>query len=175
MRSTLLTGFNLRTMLWSSLAWTMKIRYFTRWCSWSGTKIRVEKCITFGRKKSTTSSVQFLPKLIINNSLVPTVEKNNSFKYLGRFFNYSMDNVDHMSVLLNTINDLMMKVYCLPCHPKDKLLLYHRFAQSKLSWHLTIADLSKTWVIENSDSIVIGYVRKWLELRKCYYQFSDLE
>ena len=28
----------------------------------------------------------------------------------------------------------------------------------------TIADLSKTWVIENLDSIVSGYVRKWLEL-----------
>ena len=29
---------------------------------------------------------------------------------------------------------------------------------------MTIADLSKTCVIENSDSIVTGYVRKWLEL-----------
>ena len=114
--------------------------------------------------KSTTSSVQFLPKLIINNSLVPTVERNNSFKYLGRFFNFSMDNTDHMSALLSTINDLMMKVDCLSCHPKNKLLLYHRFVLSKLSWHLTIADLSKTWVIENLDSIVTGYVRKWLEL-----------
>ena len=127
-------------------------------------KIRVDKCITFGIKKSTTSSVQFLPKLIINNSLVPTVERNNSFKYLGRFFNFSMDNTDHMSALLSTINDLMMKVDCLPCHPKNKLLLYHRFVLSKLSWHLTIADLSKTWVIENLDSIVSGYVRKWFEL-----------
>ena len=88
----------------------------------------------------------------------------NSFKYLGRFFTYSMDNTDHMSALLSTINDLMMKVDCLPCHPKNKLLLYHRFVLSKLSWHLTIADLSKTRVIENLDSIVTGYVRKWLEL-----------
>ena len=127
-------------------------------------KIRVDKCITFGIKKSTTSSVQFLLKLIINNSLVPTAERNNSVKYLGRFFNFSMDNTDHMSALLSTINDLMMKVDCLPCHPKNKLLLYHRFVLSKLSWHLTIADLSKTRIIENLDSIVTGYVRKWLEL-----------
>ena len=127
-------------------------------------KIRVDKCITFGIKKSTTSSVQFLPKLIINNSLVPTVERNNSFKYLGGFFNFSLDNTDHMSALLSIINDLVMKVDCLPCHPKNKLLLYHRFVLSKLSWHLTIADLGKTWVIENLDSIVTGYVRKWLEL-----------
>ena len=69
-----------------------------------------------------------------------------------------------MAALLSTINDLMMKVDCLPCHSENKLLLYHRFVLSKLSWHLTIADLSKTWVIENLDSIVTGYVRKWLEL-----------
>ena len=58
----------------------------------------------------------------------------------------------------------MMKVDCLPCHPKNKLLLYHRFVLSKLSRHFTIADLSKTWVIENLYSIVTGYMRKWLEL-----------
>ena len=124
------------------------LNHFTRWCNCSGMKIRVDKCNTFGTKKSTTSSVQFLPKLIINNSLVSTVERNNSFKYIGRFINFSMDNTDHMSVLLSTINDLMRKVDCLPCHPKNKLLLYHRFVLSKLSWHLTIADLSKNWVIE---------------------------
>ena len=75
-----------------------------------------------------------------------------------------MDNTDHMSAPLSTINDLVMKVNCLPCHPKNKLLLYHHFVLSKLSWHLTIANLSKTWVIENLDNIVASYVRKWLEL-----------
>jgi len=29
---------------------------------------------------------------------------------------------------------------------------------------LTIADLSKTWVIDNLDNIITSYVRKWLEL-----------
>ena len=85
--------------------------------------------------------------------------------YLGCFINYSMDNSDHTSTLLSTIKDLMMKIDCLACHPKNKLLLYHRFVLSKLSWHWTIADLSKTWVIENLDSIVTSCMRKWLELQ----------
>ena len=127
-------------------------------------KIRVDKCVTFGIKKSATSSVQFLPKLTLINSLVPTVESDKSFKYLGRYFNFNMDNNDHMSTLLSTIKDLMIKTDNLPCHPKYKLLLYHRFVLSKLSWHLTIADLSKTWVVDNLDNIVTSYVRKWLEL-----------
>ena len=98
------------------------------------------------------------------NSLVPTVESNKSFKYLGRYFNFNMDNNDHISTLLSTIKDLMIKTDGLPSHPKFKLLPYHRFVLSKLSWHLTIADLSKTWVIDNLDNIVRSYVRKWLEL-----------
>ena len=67
----------------------------------------------------------------------------------------------------------MLKIDCLPCHLKNKLLLYHRFVLSKLSWHLTIADLSKTWVVENLDSKVLRIVRQWLELPICS-TFSSL-
>ena len=35
---------------------------------------------------------------------------------------------------------------------------------SKLSWHLTVADLSKTWVVQNLDNIVTEYIRQWLVL-----------
>ena len=69
-----------------------------------------------------------------------------------------------MSDLLGTTDSLMSKINDLPCHPKNKLLLYHRFLLSKLSWNLTIADISKTWIIDNLDSIVSKYIRQWLEL-----------
>ena len=36
-----------------------------------------------------------------------------------------------------------------------------------MSWHFTVADLSKTWVSENPDNSVASYVRKWLELPVC--------
>ena len=68
------------------------LNHFTCWCNWAGMKIKVDKCVTFGIKRSATSSVQFLPKLTLNNSLVPTVESHKSFKYLRRYFNFNMDN-----------------------------------------------------------------------------------
>ena len=123
-------------------------------------KIRFEKCVTFKIKKSATSSFQFLLKLTLNNSLVPTVESNKSFTYLGRYFNFNMDSNDHMPTPLSTIKDLMIKTDSLPCHLKYRLLLHHRLVLSKLSWHLTIADISNTWVIDNLDNIVTNYVRK---------------
>ena len=33
-----------------------------------------------------------------------------------------------------------------------------------MSWHITIADISKTWVIQNLDNTVAKYSRQWLEL-----------
>ena len=69
-----------------------------------------------------------------------------------------MDNCEHKSILLDTLSDLLNKIDVIPCHPKNKLLLYHRYTLSKLSWHLTIADLNKTWVVENLDSAVTRYI-----------------
>ena len=108
--------------------------------------------------------MQYLPKLFINQVTVPTVNIRKSFKYLGRFFNFSMDNFDHLSEVLQLVTDLMRKLDDIPCHPKNKLLLYHRFVLSKLSWHFTIAGLGKTWVTENIYNLVSKYIRQWLEL-----------
>ena len=126
--------------------------------------ICVDKCSSFGIRKYATSSVQFLLKLIINNDLVPTVKIGESFNYLGRHFPCSMQNFEHKTILLDTITDLLTKIDNTPCHPKNKLLLYPRFVLSKISWYFTIADLSKTWVVENLDNSVGMYVRRWFEL-----------
>ena len=68
------------------------LNHFTRWCSWAGMIIRVDKCSTFGMKRASASYVHYLPKLLINKRVVPEVENGKSFRYLGRFFNYFMDN-----------------------------------------------------------------------------------
>ena len=130
------------------------LNHFTRWCTWANMIIRVDKCSTFGIRKSSTASMQYLPKLFINQVTVPTVDIGKSFKYLGHFLNFSMDKFDHLSEVLQLVTDLMRKLDDIPCHRKNKLLLYHRFVLSKVSWHFTIADLGKTWVTENIDNLV---------------------
>ena len=87
-----------------------------------------------------------------------------SFRYLGRYFDFNMSNNQHMSELSSLVQDLMCDIDEEPLHPKNKLLLYSRYVLSKLSWHFTVADISKTWIIANLDSIVNGYIRKWLEI-----------
>ena len=126
--------------------------------------IRVDKCSTFGIKKQLTKSIQYLPKLFVNNCLVPRVEIGESFRYLGRYFNFNMSDNDHKSEILDTLTHFLNKIDQLPLHPKNKIRLYSQYLLSKISWHFTISDIGKTWVNETPDPIVSKYIRKWLEL-----------
>ena len=126
--------------------------------------IRVDKCSTFSIKKALTKSIQYLPKLIINNNLVPAIKREKSFCYLGRYFDFEMSNNEHKSELISNLTKLMKDIDLKPLHSKNKIIVYSRYVLSKLSWHLTIADLSKTWISENLDTIVNQHVRKWLKI-----------
>ena len=137
---------------------------FSIWCQWSNMIIRVDKCCTFGIKKALTKSVQYLPKLLINNQLIPTIKEGETFQYLGRYFNFNMSDEQHKSELCSLVDDLMNNIDSKPLHPKNKILLYSRYVLSKLSWHFTVSSLSKTWITENIDSVVKCYLRKWLDI-----------
>ena len=137
---------------------------FTRWCQWAKMTRRVDKCTTFGIKKFSTRSLQFQPSLLINHAPVPTVKQGESFRYLGRYFDFAMSNQVHKDKLSTLFTELLKEIDSLPLHPKNKLLLYSRFVLSKVSWHFTVADLSKTWVNENLDNLVSKDISQWLDL-----------
>ena len=114
--------------------------------------IRIDKCYTFGIIKENTTLTQTKLKLYVNNEVISPLKENESFKYLGRYFNFSMNNQKHKeqleitTTMLNNINKL-------PLHPNNKLNLYSKYLLRKLPWHLTIADISETPVQENLDSL----------------------
>ena len=118
------------------------LNMFTRWCNWSG--MTIDKCKTFGIKKTVTRSVQFKPKLFVVREQVPTVDMDNKgFKYLGHWYNFEMDNTKHKANILQLTNDILMKIESLPLHPRNKILLYSRYLHAKLSWDLTVAYIDK--------------------------------
>ena len=73
--------------------------------------------------------------ILINSEVVPPAKKGESFRYLGRCFNFDMDSKDHKE-----------QKYLLHLHPRNKRLIYDLYTLSKISWHLTVADLGKTWI-----------------------------
>ena len=88
--------------------------------------IRVDKCSTFGIKKALTKSVQHLPKLLINNQLIPKISIGEAFQYLGRYFSFNMSDDQHKSELISLVEELMADIYSKPIPPKNKILLYSR-------------------------------------------------
>ena len=79
---------------------------FSLWCQWSDMIIRVDKCSSFGIKKVLTRSAQYLPKLLIGNRLIPSIKIGESFKYLGRFFDFDMSDKEHKSELISLVKNL---------------------------------------------------------------------
>ena len=126
--------------------------------------IRVDKCKTFGIKKTVTRSVQFKPKLFLVREQVSTVDMDKSFKYLGRWYNFEMDNAKHKAIIIQLTNDILMKIDSLPLHPRNKILLYLRYLHAKLSWDLTVADIDKTWIVNSIDNICKQFIRRWFEI-----------
>ena len=135
---------------------------FAIWCQWAGMNIRVDKCVTFEMRKGSTKSTQFQPKLIIDSELVPPIMNDDSFRYLGRYFD--MSNEKRKSELTKILGSLLSDIDKLPMHPKNKLHLYQRHVLSTISWHLTVANISKTWICENLDNMVSKYIPQWFEL-----------
>ena len=122
--------------------------------------IKVEKCHSFGMKNYQTKFVQIKPKLYLNNKLINTVKIDESFVYLVRYFDSNMTNKDHKFVLLSKTNDLVNTIDELSLYSKNKILLYQRYVLSKISWHLTVADILITWVKQNLDNIASKFIRQ---------------
>ena len=62
----------------------------TAWYSWADIKLRIEKCTTFGKRKNCGSYVQFQPVLCVDEHGLPSIEMDQSFKYLRKLFNFGM-------------------------------------------------------------------------------------
>ena len=84
---------------------------FTKWTTWADLIIRVDKCHTFGMKKSATASIQYTPNIIVQRQRIPPIKMNQSFIYLGKEFNFGMnlDRVNQLSSYIKKIDQLPLK------------------------------------------------------------------
>ena len=137
---------------------------FTKWSSWAGLIIRVDKCSTFGIKKVRTDSTQYKPYLKIANERIPSIEMNKSFTYLGKDFNMHMSNDHIKSQLVCTIEQYLQVTDRLLLHPLQKIEICQRFIFSKLKWQFSIYNLTETWVAETLDNKFSKFYRRWLQI-----------
>ena len=92
-----------------------------------------------------------------------SIKDGESFLYLGRHYNFDMNDQEHKKELTESLKNFMEKIDGLDVHPKNKMLIYQKYVLGKISWHLTVTNISITWIKENLDNMVSNYVRSWLE------------
>ena len=136
------------------------LNLFTKWSSWADLEIRVDKCHSFCVKKYISSAIQYQPNLTINGEKITPIENGESFKYLGKLFSFSMATDVIKSQLHSDLMDYIDTIERLPLHSRFKIMIITIYVYSKLRWHLTVNEIDST----NLDSLVLRFVRKWLQL-----------
>ena len=95
--------------------------------------IIVNKCHVFGiMKKKITSTQTKPPKPYFNNEVISPSRYEERIKYLGRYFNFSINNQKHKEELLETTTTSLNNIDKLPLHPNNKLSLCSKYFLSKL-------------------------------------------
>ena len=107
------------------------------------------------------------PTVRFNGERVKPVEPGGSFKYLGRYFDYDIDNSEHKRELLQKTTEILNIIDCLSLHPRKKLMIYSRYLLSKISWDLTTADPDVTLLKSTLDNLCHNHIRHWLEIPPC--------
>ena len=113
---------------------------------------------------SSSSSIQYQPNLTINGEKVPPIENEESFEYLGKQVSFSMATDVIKSQLHSDLMDYIDTIEHLPLHSRFKVMIITRYVYSKLRWRLTVNEIDSTWIKTNLDSLVLRFVRKWLQL-----------
>ena len=146
------------------------------WCKWSGMHLRIDKCVAFGMRKQEGVYKQYLPNLTIDNSPIPALELGSSFRYLGKLFNYEMNNEEAKTNLVNRLSALLEKIKILKVKVTMKLKILRIFVPSQVNFELRIYDFSYTWIEQSLDSLVVNAVNDWLELPNgtCTAEFLQL-
>jgi len=140
------------------------LQIFNSWCHWSRMIIRLDKCCTFGMRKFDGLYQQFEPAIYLDNHIIPQIAIGESFVYLGKLFNFKMDNslakeklFTKLKFLLKTTSDLKIRAQL-----KIKILL--RYIHSQIINDLKLYDIKPTWIRQNLDKECYMYIRNWLKM-----------
>ena len=137
---------------------------------------RLDKCLSFGMRKSNGIYQQYLPYLTIMNEQIPHVKIGSFFTYLGKKFDFNMDNAVIETDLISRLKTLLQKTSDLNVRPQMKLKILKLYIPSQLSFDLRIYDLSYTWIDQNLDSLITRAVSDWMSFSRdtCIKEMLEL-
>jgi hypothetical protein len=149
---------------------------FISWCNWSNMKINIHKCNTFGMMKKDNVYSQIEPGLYCNNGKIPPVPVGGNFTYLGKVFDFNMQNEPAKSMILNKLQTLINVTTGLKIRSQLKLKILNLFIHSQLTFELRLYNLGSTWITQHMDAIQTNFIRECLDLpvSSCVKELSIL-
>jgi hypothetical protein len=139
------------------------LNLFEAWCKWAEMDIRLDKCFTFGMMQHDMQYKQFLPSISIIKGQIPPVAIGDNFVYLGKIYNFAMNDQLAKSNLIDKLNFLLFTTSNLNVKPQTKIKIYSQYIPSQISFELRTYNFSGTWICEELDSMGIKFVREWVE------------
>lgn len=134
------------------------------WCKWSGMEMRIDKCISYGMRKSNGNYEQFMPRLTIDDVAIPRVAIGDGFEYLGKVYDFGCTNNKLKNKLLAKLIDMLKTTTDLNVRPQQKLHILRKYIPCQLRFDLRSSDISLTWISNNLDNKIIEAVRNWLSI-----------
>ena len=102
-----------------------------------------------------TMACQYKPLLPVNNQKIPPVELDESFRYLGKEFNFKMSTEQKEKYYIDELSKYLTKLNSVPLHPRQKITVINRYVASKIRWPLTIYSFSETWIKQTHNSLTL--------------------
>ena len=119
-------------------------------------------------KKHSTRSIQFQPKLVIDGDLIPAVKTGDSFRYLGRYFDFNMPNATYESEWYEILTEVLpssLKLIFFLCIRKANLPSIIGIFSLNSPSTSPLPLLLKTWLCEHLHNVIAQYIFKLLDLR----------
>ena len=107
--------------------------------------------------------MQILPTILINSGSVPAVPLGNQFKYLGRLYDFSLDDSSPNTEILSKFESFLKIISDLAISPQTKIRIFSVYLPSQIMFHLKIYNFSLTWISETLDALCCRFVRRWVE------------
>ena len=136
---------------------------FDSWCAWAKMEIRLDKCSSFAMLKRNSVYCQVLPSISINAGKIPPTPIGDSFRYLGRIFDFNLKGELEKTEIVTKLSNLLRITNELKIRPQTKLKILDRFIASQISFSLRVCNFTATWISETLDPLCIKNIRLWIE------------
>ena len=133
-----------------------------QWLDWAQLKAKIPKCRSMVIQASTGKRVR--PRLSIGCKIIPPVEEDDSFKFLGMPIRIFKNNNTARSSLKNQLQKMLSAIDETPLTPQQKLRLFRLGICPRLLWPLLIEEFPFTWLERELQPLATRTLKRWVGL-----------